>query len=772
MLSVRTRKIARPAIWCGVLVSLLLINLKADGVENNFRARNPEKLPLKVADVIESAQILKDGRDDPVLLSPDGKRYLIILVRGDLRRNGSWVELLSGSAVSLKAAARVRVVVRLFSKSGAQTRDLIKNVRWLVDSAHVAFLWDDGRRPPRIVSVDVRTGQLRTLAEHVTPILRYDLSGDGQTILFAAESQQDRRAFYEMQNHGFAVTDQSIWALLEHDYDRRTPRLRYEMFVLSRAHRLPRKVAEPEPNWLREPEMLQTSPNGRFAIVVRSASMVSANWDQYRGRVLKDIYLPVARREPDGPNWLRQYFLVDLKHPSARPLWDAPEDPHGRVVWSPDGKSVLIGPTFLPTAHADEAGLSGHAVAEVDVSSGRFVELPLPANGPKSGYLPLSWNSNDIVELRQAPAWKDSRVRLKFRKKDGQWKQIAEDPEMGWPQQPVQIILRQDPNMPPVLYAIDTATGRESIIREVDPQLSRRFTLGRVELVHWTATDGRPWTGMLYYPVHYQAGHRFPLVIQTHGYLPRDFSLDGVFATAFAAQPLANRDIAVLQTGDPDTLEGNITGTPQEAPIYMAGFEGGAERLIAQGLADPEKVGIIGFSRTGWLVEYMLTHSHLRVAAAEVADNMDGSYLQYLLAGNALKGSLEADKGTAPFRGGLETWMHEAPGFNADKIVSPLRLEIDSGPVATILDQWEMFSNLRRLRKPVELFVVPHIEHGTHILQNPVQRLASQGGTVDWFCFWLKGEQDPDSSKTDQYARWTELRKLEKQSASVVEELR
>jgi len=336
----------------------------------------------------------------------------------------------------------------------------------------------------------------------------------------------------------------------------------------------------------------------------------------------------------------------------------------------------------------------------------------------------------------------------------------------------MQIVLRQDPNTPPALYAINTASRREKMIREIDPQLRTRFTLGRVELVHWKATDGRPWTGMLYYPVHYNVKRKFPLVIQTHGYSAKNFSLDGAFSTAFAAQPLANRDIAVLQTGDPDTLEANITGTPREPQVYMAGFEGGAEQLIAQGLADPEKIGIIGFSRTGWLVEYMLTHSHISVAAAEVADNMDGSYLQYVLAGGATKGSLEADKGAAPFGRGLETWMREAPGFNADKILSPLRLEIDSGPIAEILGHWEMFSNLRRLRKPVELFVVPDIEHGTHILQNPAQRLASQGATVDWFCFWLNGEEDPDSSKIDQYVRWNELRKLQKQSASLPVEVR
>jgi hypothetical protein len=100
-----------------------------------------------------------------------------------------------------------------------------------------------------------------------------------------------------------------------------------------------------------------------------------------------------------------------------------------------------------------------------------------------------------------------------------------------------------------------------------------------------------------------------------------------------------------------------------------------------------------------------------------------------------------------------------APGFNADQVHVPLRLELDSGPIDQVLGAWEMFSNLRYLRKPVELFVIPDIQHGVHLLQNPAQRLASQGGTVDWFSFWLKGEEDPDRRKAAQYARWRVLRK-------------
>ena len=49
-------------------------------------------------------------------------------------------------------------------------------------------------------------------------------------------------------------------------------------------------------------------------------------------------------------------------------------------------------------------------------------------------------------------------------------------------------------------------------------------------------------------------------------------------------------------------------------------------------------------------------------------------------------------------------------------------------------------------------------------MTNPRERMISQGGTVDWFRFWLKGEEDPDPAKAEQYTRWRELRKLQQGS--------
>jgi len=71
------------------------------------------------------------------------------------------------------------------------------------------------------------------------------------------------------------------------------------------------------------------------------------------------------------------------------------------------------------------------------------------------------------------------------------------------------------------------------------------------------------------------------------------------------------------------------------------------------------------------------------------------------------------------------------------------------------------YAGLRALHKPTELVMLNTDEH---VLTNPAMRMASQGGSVDWFRFWLQGYEDPDPAKAEQYKRWRELKKLQEEN--------
>ena len=384
----------------------------------------------------------------------------------------------------------------------------------------MTFLWDDGKRFARIVSVNTETRRIETLVQHSTPIVKYDISQDGQTIIFLAQSPRNKLRDAELERLGFAVTDQPLRSILRGDFDGWTSGSRYETFVVSRPGKQPRRIREPSRVWSTPPELLQLSPNAHYALLVRPAEEIPQTWDAYTEHVFKDIYLPPAREHLTAPNYIRQYFIVDITRGIVRPLWNAPENPLGDVVWSRDSQRVVIGPTFLPVLRTDDVGRSGRAVAEVDVVSGRFDCLPLPPS-PGSYYRPIRWSDDGILEVAGESEGSPKGTSFLFKKVKGKWNKLEEEARATRSLSGVRIELRQDPNTPPALYAVNE-NGAGRLIRELNPKLWKELRLGHVEPAHWKAGDGRFWTGMMYYPVHYQAGRATHL-----SFKPTDTRLKG-----------------------------------------------------------------------------------------------------------------------------------------------------------------------------------------------------------------------------------------------------
>jgi dipeptidyl aminopeptidase/acylaminoacyl peptidase len=228
--------------------------------------------------------------------------------------------------------------------------------------------------------------------------------------------------------------------------------------------------------------------------------------------------------------------------------------------------------------------------------------------------------------------------------------------------------------------------------------------------------------------------------------------MDGLldWASGFAARPLAAKGFLVLQSS---TFADN---TNQEGPREMARYEGAIDYLNGRGLIDRDHVGIVGFSRTFFTVGYTLTHSRYRFSAATLVDGIDAGYFQYLAFSNAFPGGSQAVEqlnGGSPFGKTFSSWVKNSPSFNLDKIRAPLRI-LALSP-RSVLSSWEWFSALSRMGKPVDLIYLPDAEH---IIVKPWEQMTAQEGLVDWYCFWLKGEEDPDPAKASQYVRWRKMR--------------
>ena len=222
--------------------------------------------------------------------------------------------------------------------------------------------------------------------------------------------------------------------------------------------------------------------------------------------------------------------------------------------------------------------------------------------------------------------------------------------------------------------------------------------------------------------------------------------------TAFAARALAAAGIVVLQVAEDCPFV-----TQEEGSCAVSAYESAVSELVSMGLIDPERIGIIGFSRSCYYVMDTLTTSSLHVKAASITSGLMFDYWQYSFSPD--RGEGDAIVGTAPFGEGLQQWLRRSPGFNLDKIKAPLMV-VGQGP-DVLLTMWAAYSGLHQLHKPVELVMLNSDEH---VLTNPAVRMASQGGSVDWFRFWLQGYEDPDAAKAEKYRRWRELRQLQAES--------
>ena len=197
---------------------------------------------------------------------------------------------------------------------------------------------------------------------------------------------------------------------------------------------------------------------------------------------------------------------------------------------------------------------------------------------------------------------------------------------------PLTISLEEDSNTPPRIFVTSPKDGRKALLfRPEPPVLTPEVRKGSD--ITWKATDGHEVTGGLYLPPDYEA-KTYPLVIQTHGFEKDRFWIDGPWSSAFAAQPLAARDIVVLQVGSSLTQARTENTRTRQArrlgkwPHMKARWTPRRSRLI-----DRRRVGIIGFSRTVSYVAYTLTHSKYQFAAATLADGFDAGYVNLMLFG-------------------------------------------------------------------------------------------------------------------------------------------
>jgi dipeptidyl aminopeptidase/acylaminoacyl peptidase len=651
------------------------------------------------------------------LYAPDGEHFVIALRKGDLTNNANEYSIYLFPTNSVFRSSQPRLLFKMASRSNSPA---IRGIKWLSDSRTIAFVGEQGSELPQVYTVNTQTAHLMERTHHRTGVDQFDISPDGKKILFTASEGQTLSLTPEQHLHGIVIENQDLEDILAGRFNEK-----FGEEALFFEERKEEEVAFPSTHQINLSSRLSFSPDGRYACVKANFRSTNPAWVAYNNQALQ--FWGKTPPPLGGASPIAQYFLFDCLSRAIRPLLDAPAIYSASTYWAQDSHALYL-KTFLPIAGISAVERSERVEAELPV------EISIPA---------LAMNRLSMAE----------------------WRQFLQDEGRELPA----ITLRESPNMPPKVFARNKQTGRNVEIMDLNPQFSE-LNFGQVEELHFVV-HGVPIIAGLYLPPDYVAGNRYPLVVQTHGYDPKRFSMDGrnEWTSGFAARALAAAGIIVVQMqqfenpADHDRIGNDRTlgRTLEESSrnFVVSCYEKVVQELNDRKMIDPDRVGISGFSRTVWFVAYILTHSETpRFRTATLTDGIDGGYFEYI-AGRSDEFA-DDNGGDLPFgRDGLAMWLQESPSFNLDRVCLPIRLV----SIVDRLSQWEWFVAGKLQKKPVELIEIPD---GSHMLEKPSDRYIAMQGIVDWFRFWLQDYIDPIPGKQAQYSRWRALRGLESKESS------
>ena len=188
-----------------------------------------------------------------------------------------------------------------------------------------------------------------------------------------------------------------------------------------------------------------------------------------------------------------------------------------------------------------------------------------------------------------------------------------------------QVFTSLEMTSPGEVWIMDAA-GSSRKITSVFEYLTRDFRLPRQERVEWKGADGTTVEGLVYYPIDYVEGQRYPLVVQTHGG-PQASDKFGFGGTQNYVPVLAAKGYVVLQpnyrgsTGYGDAFLRDMVGHYfQNAHLDVMA---GVDYLIKAGIADPDHMIKMGWSGGGHMTNKIITFTHRFKAASSGAGAAD-----------------------------------------------------------------------------------------------------------------------------------------------------
>ena len=348
-------------------------------------------------------------------------------------------------------------------------------------------------------------------------------------------------------------------------------------------------------------------------------------------------------------------------------------------------------------------------------------------------YQVIEWNGDDIY-LSYAARTKWERGLVKYNRASKQMTDLVKDARIYSnfrlsKDGKTFVFSAAESNRPADVFVADAAFKTIRRLTEANPQLKAK-RLGKTELISYLDVDGTRSYGVVYYPVDYEAGKKYPTVFNIY-----EQFFDDTFQGTINV--LTNNGYAVVQPSV--NLE---QGFPGEA--WVKGVTAAANKLIEMGVADPDRLGVQGTSYGGYATNLLITQTNRFKAAINISGkvNMVSFYTDSPRLGvrNIHAPEKSQDRiGATLWQQPQKYIAHSAIMF-ADRIKTPLLLmtgEQDHNVPAR--QAMEMYYALRRLGK--EVAWVSYTNGGHGMPTSTIEEVKDYHQRIlDWYNDHLKGD--------------------------------